>query len=117
MRQRGTPMSGGIMYRKEEGTAAERGSSSGAGLRPHSAGDEYVTSLRAVLAAAVSDTLLAFARTSGPLCAVGKIPPCEPCAFPCLDVDLGLVFVSSKGGVVLQSRGKEHGSSPKLTWT
>ena len=71
---------------------------------------EHITALQAVLAAAFSDTPLAFACTTGPLCAVGKIPPRKPCPFPCLDVDLGFVFSSSKVDSYLKAEAKEHGS-------
>lgn len=57
---------------------------------------EHITPLQAALAAAFPDPLLAFTRTSGPRCAADKIPLHKPCPLPCLDVNLGLVFISSK---------------------
>lgn len=67
---------------------------------------EHIASLQAVLATALSGTLLTIIPTSSTLCSVGKIPLHEPCPFPCLDVDLGLVFISSKVESYLEAEAR-----------
>lgn len=67
---------------------------------------EHITPLQAALAAAFPDTLLTFTRTSGPRCAAHKIPLHKPCPLPCLDVNLGLVFISSKAESYVEAQAR-----------
>lgn len=67
---------------------------------------EHITPPQAALAAAFPDTLLTFTRTSGPRCAADKIPLHKPCPLPCLDVNLGLVFISSKAESYVEAEAR-----------
>lgn len=79
-----------------------RGSSTGAGLRPHST-HKHIPSLQTALAAALSDTACPPLHFCS-LCTAGKIPLPEPRPARCLDVDLSFISSNVKSYLEAEAR-------------